>query len=278
MIRGQLLWRGVTFGIDTDIGIIKIQGLEDLPDADYSGVARPRAHGAWAGDILAQARIVEVTFEIVSDDTAPARKVLRDSTYYTPGDETELLQFLIDDQVVFLNAQLLRRSLPLDSTYDRLNTAVLQWTCPDPRKYGAPQLVEIPFPAAGAGLPYPFAYPSAYAMGETGSRTITNAGTESTPVVITVPGMVNLPWVEFILPDGSIRRVNINLTIASGEPLVLDSLEATATVGGANRYQALSGALLSELMLPPGQTTVRWGAFSGTPNGPLTVAFADAEM
>ena len=278
MIRGQLVWRGVTFGLDTEIEIVNIKGLGDLPGLDYTGTPRPRAVGAFPGEAYAQARVVEVELEIAASNTAAARKLLRDTTNYTKAGITEPLTFLVDEDEIHLSAQLLRRSLPLDNKYEVLNTAVLQWTCPDPRLYGAPKNLEIPFPDEGVGVPYPFPYPTDYVLAEPGSRTAVNAGNEAAPAIISIPGPCLLPWVRFSTPDGTSQRLDVNTALAATELLVLDTLNGTAKVGNSNRFRQLSGAILSELLLPPGGTTISWGAFSGTPGGPLTVTYADAEM
>lgn len=282
MIRGQLQWRNVTLGYGTDIDIVSIKGLDSLPSFDNTSTLRPRGHGAIPGTSLAQPRYITVELEIVAGDTAETRKLLRDLTYATEDGTTEELRFLIDDDdEILLNAQLIKRDLDIDSEYIFVNTPAIQWLCPDPRRYGTAWTVDIPLPLAGAGQSYPFTYPKPYVTvaGESGARTIENTGSADTPWTSRIVGPVKIPTLTFTFPDGSISKVVIDLELASGEWLDVDVLYGTVLLNGStDRFGALSGAILDELFLPPGITTLSWTAQSGTTAARWSLTGRNAEM
>jgi hypothetical protein len=97
--------------------------------------------------------------------------------------------------------------------------------------------------SGGAGRPYPLVFPLVYgAMGSTGVLPIVNAGNlNSYPVVtlsnpITSPPLVN-PSVQ--LSGGS--RVALNLTLAPGDAVTIDTGQQTVLLNGtASRYSALT--------------------------------------
>jgi hypothetical protein len=172
-----------------------------------------------------------------------------------------------------------KRTLEIDEDYLYVNAPVVQWECADPRLYGNEHSVTIPLPTAGVGLPYPFTYPKPYVTvpGESGARVFTNAGSVETPWTGVLVGPVVLPVLTFTFPDGSVSSITIDLALGSGETLELDVWEGTALLNGAtDRYGALSGAILDELYLPTGATTISWTASSGS--GTFTVTARDAEM
>lgn len=280
MNRGQLTWRGVTYGIGFAAELVSVDGLDTLPDADTTSTLNARTDGAEPGEILAQGRTIDVEFEIVAGDTAAARRAMRRNMTYTRGGVTEPLVFRIDDVDQLVNAQLLRRSISLDSNYTFVNQPKVQWFCPDPRIYGAMLSGSAKLPTPGVGLEYPFTYPAPYVTvaGEPGSFTAENAGSESTPPLVTIIGPVDRPNYSFTRPDGSTISQTLDLVMTSGETFVIDVAAGTALLDGADRSGLLLGTVLKEMMLPPGNTLVAFTAFSGTSESELTLQWAPAEM
>jgi hypothetical protein len=233
------------------------------------------------GEILAQGRTIDVELEIISGDTAESRKMLRNGTTFTRGGITEPLSFMIDDVERRVNAQLVRRQIPIDEKYKYVNKPTIQWFCPDPRIYGQERSDSTGLPIEGDGLAYPFVYPSPYVTtaGDDGDFTALNDGNETSPPIATITGtLVDVPRMRFVYPDGSVRELTIDITIVSGEQLVIDVLNGTAEVNGVDRSGQLGGAILEQMLLAPGNTVVQFRALSGSPDAQLALDWADAEM
>lgn len=259
--RGQMLWRGVTLGPGTPFDIVEVTGLEDLPDHDYTGTTRPRQDGGYAGEMLSQQRWVTASIEIAAGNTAAARAQLRAITVPREDEQTEPLVARLDDDVDYhFDAQLLRRSMPTTSSYDRLATAEIQWVCPDPRRYLAadPDQEEAE-------------------LGGTYSLSATNSGTTSTPLTLEITGPAPNPVITLTRPGGATRTIGIPITIGAHQHLILDALAGTAEHEGDDVYHVLVGAILEELLLPPGTSVISWHADADHPDALLKARWRAAE-
>jgi hypothetical protein len=126
---------------------------------------------------------------------------------------------------------------------------------------------------------FPLTYPAPYAtmVAGGGPQTAVNNGNATSPPVYTIAGGasgVTSPAISITDGTGT-RQTVFNLTLAAGDALVIDVLNRTVLLNGANRYGFSTGTPIESLTLAPGSSTL---SLSGTGDGSvlLTAAFYDA--
>jgi hypothetical protein len=257
----QVTWRGLTIGGGGNgFHVAEITGWDDLPDPVDMSQPRVRGHGDHVGDLYSQARIVLVTGTIA--DRA-ARDTLA-GALLTAGPLTSTVEDLTVDtlgRALTAGARLIRRSLPVGDDYPSgVIPFALQWRCPDPLRYGAPQTAATGLPAAGGGLTYPLAYPLGYgAAGQTGQITLPNAGTADTTIVFTVTGP--LPAGFELSAAG--RRITYPVAVPAGQTITVDTAAGSVLVEGtSDRRASLTSA--GWLTVPAaGSLTVQFTSLGG---------------
>jgi hypothetical protein len=271
-------WGGITVGGGGDYHVEEITGWDDLPDITSYDQARSRGHGDHTGSQFARARIVTVSGSIASPSArnALARTLIGASTV-----ETDLLEDLTIEtfgQALTASARLIRRSLPVGDNYAAGSVPfALQWKCPDPLRYAAPQPpISTGLPTSAGGLAYPLVYGLTYgAAGTPGQVTLTNTGTAAAPFVAMVTG--SLPS-GFEVSSGG-QRIRYETVVSAGETLTIDTGEGTVLAQGtADRRANLTVA--DWIQVPPLSTiTLQFTSLGGTfdPAATLTVpAFRSA--
>jgi hypothetical protein len=123
---------------------------------------------------------------------------------------------------------------------------------------------------------YPNTYPSAYAtiVAGGGPQSATNNGNAPTPPVYTISGPATSPSLTISDSSGT-RQTTFGLSLAATDSLVIDVLNRTVTLGGADRYGFSSGTPIEALQLNPGTSTISLGG-TGDATTQLTVTFSDA--
>lgn len=239
----QIEWNGVVFGDDTDLNILDLSGWLDLPDLDMGNSPRAGEHGSESGRPLAAERVVQMDFDI-RPETADTQALLAAVRAATPvgRDSTELpLVVRSFDDVLMAWGKVARRSLPMGLGFQkRSRGAAIQWVCSDPRRYSLiEQSTTVPAPTPGVGgLPYPLEYPLDWGTpGVAGLGNATNNGDADTFPTVVFNGPVTSPRITNFLTGAAIE---IDIAVAAGHHLDIDTRTATATLDGASVVSLLS--------------------------------------
>lgn len=285
---GQLQFRDLLIGEETDYPLTKLAGWEDMPQTDIGSAPRPRAHGADPGIVLAGSHTVTATFDIdpgTPAGTAEARRILRARAGLGAGGVLEPIAVCLDPGTVLVRyGQLTARSVPLELGYETVvRSAVLQWQCDDPRLYsGELHTVNVrlplPDPESGTGA-YPQRYPFRYAavLADGGPQTVENAGNAPTPAVYTITGPISAPGLTISDSAGTRRIAFSTITLGPGEPLVIDVLNNTVMIGTASRSGSSVGVPVNRMELAPGISTVSLEG-AGDTSALLAIAYRDADI
>lgn len=262
----QLTFRGLTIGAGTPWQIERLEGVEDLPqlrttDLDISG-----RHGQAPGNDLLSGRAVMVSLLVFPGPTATfAQNVeaLKAITVPQPA-ESDLVVELPGRLPRVLRCRPRRRSLPVDVEYSfQYGRAAVELWATDPRIYAqAASSSVIGLPSAATGLtfdaPAPFVFGSA---GFGNAAAITNAGNFPAPWIASIAGPVTNPVITLADTGESVLLVG---TVNAGETLVVDSAAPAVLLGGTASRYAWVGPGSTWWTLPPGPSTVQFGATAGT--------------
>ncbi|MEO3860861.1 hypothetical protein [Acrocarpospora sp. B8E8] len=248
---GQIEWNGFLLGRDTPYGLGNLEGWYDLPALDNGNVAHPTRHGAESGRDLSQERIVTYSgltkgpraqWEETVEDLILATGVGEDDTEYP-------LAIRLLDHIYTGMGKVTRRAVPVDKHF-RLGHSriVVQWTLSDPRLLSKLNSAVIP-------------------DGET--QTLLNAGNTATSPLIRIPGPSVIPQilVEPLL-NGEVvdeRLIEVDLTVADGENLIIDVKLGTISIGDVDHLDKLTGTSTSvpDLVFPAGQVRVSYTSEEG---------------
>jgi hypothetical protein len=262
MTDTAVTWRGITIGGGGDFHVEEITGWDDLPDITSYDQARSRGHGDHTGSQYARARIVTVSGSIASPT---ARNTLARALIAGSPVETDLLEDLSIQtfgQVLTAGARLIRRSLPVGENYAAgVVPFALQWKCPDPLRYGAPQPpISTGLPTSTGGLVYPLTYGLTYGTaGNPGQVALTNPGTADAAIVFTVTGGLSSGFEV----SAAGQRITYPYEVPAGQTLVIDTAAGSALVEGtADRRGYLTN---SDWMQVPagGSLTVQFTSLGG---------------
>lgn len=286
---GQLEWGGLLLGSGTPYRWSgdddSLTGWEDLPGLTRGSVLRPNRHGSWPGRSLAQERVVtwrSLVTPPITEDFGPVITALRRATRIpTDAEETPLVIRVHGGEALLAFGQVSNRIVP-NNRLAKIGrgTAVLQWTCADPRRYSVTEHVQsIPQPSGGTGLVYPLAYPLDYgAAGESGSRICTNAGDVDASPLITLTGPCTTPSITNVNTQ---QVIELGLALAASETVVIDTNTGTVELDGANRLFTLTNrSVPPELFALPddsdSEIAFRASAFGG--GAVATITWRDAYL
>lgn len=273
---GMLQYGELLLGSGTPAGWLELTGWRERPAVDLSDSPRPQAHGTYPGDVFAGSRVV--TFKFMLRGT-PADKLLALDALerYVPVDSTDRLLAVDDGSGPwFTLARTTALYVPQGKHFrhEPLECWV-QFTCDDPRRYSldaASGLVGAP--VSNGGLIYPLTYPLDYGTSSSGSSTLTNEGSTTTPIVAVFSGPLATPILHTAL-----WSMGFDLNLAAGETLVVDTKAGTVLLNGtADRLYAIrtDSDPLEQIGLPPGDTTV--ALVSDTGGGSVTITYHHARM
>lgn len=203
----------------------------------------PNGHGAHDAPVWRGPRVIGVEGYIVAKTHAAGVEAC-DVLNATLADG-RMGTFAIDDPDVGYRYAKVRISSADGDYWDdnRKNFYTLQFTAPDPRKYGASSPVTGYTPSSsGSGLTFPLFEPDGsldFGPGGRSARvTVTNPGTADTPVRIAARGP-HLGGVQFTRPDTG-QRIVFPFDIPDGAVLTLDSATGRAKLNGAERTGKLT--------------------------------------
>lgn len=264
----QLSYNGLTFGAGQDVQLASVSGLREAPSTRGSDVLRPRQHGAYAGLTFFGERIVTLELS-VSTTTAAFETVLAGvaSAFSNIEDPAGLLalQFMLPGwttarQVV---GRVTKGGYPVNSDYSfhKVASIPVEITCPNPLITDtATQSFSVGLPAPSGGRTFPVTFPATFGSSTGSSFTIANGGNENFYPTFTIAGPCNWPTLTTTAGDS----LTFELTLGSGDTLVINNGASTATLNGtAARLNTLAsgGSFFS---VPPGGVTVQFTSADST--------------
>lgn len=281
----RIAFNGLEMGDDSLYNVTSIDGLDSLPDLTIGIAPKPRRHGSWLGGKLAQKRVITMSFDILGDPasdyrTTKPKNALVNAMQIMDMELPLIFEMDYGEQPVLVYASVTALDLPIGKDYSRLRRGTVEFTCTDPMKYSteakAGRAAPPSTPAAAAyGQAYGFAYQ--VTTGLSGTFTAANEGNSPAPAVYRIVGPVTRPTITLTDAAG-VRSTVFNLTLTAAHRLEVNTALNTVTLNGADRYGSSSGALVADLVLRPGETTV---AFAGDNTGgavppSLTATWRDA--
>jgi hypothetical protein len=273
---GQVQYGQALLGSGTLAGWLELIGWRDHAEVQVSDAPRPQSHGAYPGDVLADA--LTVTFRyLLRGNPAAKQEALRIIEQHTGLRDAEQRLAVNDgDGTWFRLARVIGRQVPqgVHFTHAPLECA-LQFLCADPRRYSTTEKVaEVRLAESSGGLEYPLVYPLGYGESSSGAVTANNGGTEDTPPLLTFHGPLDSPVLAT-----SQWSLGFDLNLADGELLQVDTNQGTVLLNGsADRLYTIrnDSTPLERCLLRPGSTNLTLTAASGT--GRVVVAYRDARM
>jgi hypothetical protein len=278
---GQITYAGLTLGAGTPYRITAVSGWQDMPGLDSGNVPRAGQPGSYAGDLLAQTRIVEVDLTIragagsISDAVAALRAA---TAIRQSGDDEAPLVLALADEPLYVLARPIRRAIPMDPTYrvGVISGVAIQFEATDPRRYpvGDTGAGSTGLPVIAGGLVWPLTWPLDWGdAGSTGQLTVTNIGDAPASPVLTVRGLLGAPWSVTLVETG--QTLVYDLPLAATDAVEIDTWQGTVTLNGSadRAYTATAGSEIEQaFMIPPGSYTLAFRASSGDPSALLSVS------
>lgn len=288
LIAGQVQIRDLVMGADTQFKVLSdfdpfSQGVR----ADQGG---PRAwnHGSWSGAEWQQQRIVPLTVVVHGDavtdvgSTIERRHELA-AAFQPVGDTATDVQLRFHrggrEYVMFGRP----RDVTLDGRLIGTGKAYAEcfFAATDPLIYsGLLHTTDpIPLPQQVGGLSVPFTVPfSIGGMLLGGSAELVNDGTAPSPLRLRIDGPVPEPFVTVQGADGSVNTLRFHLDLPSGQWLIVNTGARTAFLNGLPQASR-RGSVTAEPdwpLLPPGMSTIRFGASEHNDQATLLAEYRSA--
>ncbi|MFB6846202.1 hypothetical protein ACFCXS_15255 [Streptomyces sp. NPDC056373] len=290
-IPGHVQYGDLLLGPGTPYRWRRITGWGDLPALDSGTTPRAGAHGAFPGQLLAQARTIGLDGLTVR---APAARIgevvgaLEDATGPVV-DELPFVAWLDERGPLLAYARVVRRAVPADKGY-RVGTitgGALEFEATDPRRYEITErTASTTLPTseqgldwnddegAGQGLDWPLAFGE---VGSTGALSVTNAGRAETHPVIVFRGPVVRPSLINVATGDTLEY---DLPLAAGDVLEVDTRAGTVTLNAtASRLDRATSRSVPEqtFTLAPGTTSLAFRAApESDPAASVVVRFRSA--
>ncbi|WP_333770950.1 phage distal tail protein [Streptomyces sp. IBSBF 2435] len=269
---------GLVLGQVDDAGVhwhcATLDGWES-PDVRQTLTERTADHGAYAGPVYLQERVITLAGKAVCPDYVSTFSAIEQIKAAAGLADTLLTVY----EPVARQATVRRSGKVLAQ---RLTDRVVDWsiqvTAADPRLYAVTATtVALRLPSVSGGLTFPITFPLTIpADVVVGDAAAVNTGTVTARPVITVAGPVSQPQVTVTGPRGTSAVLTYSGDIAAGDTLVLDVDARTVLYNGAaNRRALLTG---SWPHLPPGQSTIAFRAAADSPTATCTVTYRSAWM
>lgn len=281
----RVAFNGLELGDGSLYNITSIEGLDSLPDLTIGMAPKPRRHGSWLGGKLAQKRVIAMGLEIMGDPaddwrTTKPKNALVNACQIQDVELPLIFELGYGEEPVMVNASVTALDLPMIANYSRLRRGVVEFTCTDPMKYGIESRNgEATTPVVPEASPYGLAYGFAYsvATGLSGTFKAENKGNSNTPAVYTINGPVTRPTIS-LTDDKGVRATMFNLTLSASDELVINTALNSVELNGSNEFGSANGALIADLVIRPGETTI---GFTGDNTGgaippKLTASWRDA--
>lgn len=283
----EITFKGLNVGDDSNYVVTNIDGWESRPEITNGSTPYPNRLGSWQGALSSVKRVVTVDLAILGDPndsyntTGPKRALSR--VMNLDDEESPLLMDLgYGSLPEIINCRVTAYTLPTQQGFGRRASASIEFTATDPRRYSVElntSTTGLPVPLRGMAYPIKYGkFPGLLTPANRGEAVIQNLGNSKSPGVYTITGPVNSPHITIDDGKGRLIRTQFNANLAPNEVLVADSATGTVTIGGAARNGVASGALVQDLELPPGLSTVALGGGGASNAASLTVSYRDANL
>ena len=284
-----ITYRGEEFGGTTDIGLVAVQGLEDLSMGEMIAPL-PRYHGGVPVNAYAFARRIVVELRV--RPSTRSRALLS----FQPEPETEFPMVLawedeagVAEVTERIECRVLRRaSVSRDRTTEfNPHVLIVELVASDPAIYTdlLSAVILSVFTPSG-GLSYPVTYPKVYGAAGSGLGTIVdNAGDWETWPTLKIngptSGTLTDPIVENVTTGKKIElNANGGVSIGQAQQLIVETHPAKRSIlfaSGASRYGRQSVA--SEFWpLVPGDNELRFRASGTTTGATVDVVWRSARI
>lgn len=251
------------FGAGTDVGLISVSGLRDLPSIRQGNVNRGQRDSMWPGLNFVGERTVRIDYQITKTSeatettlravTAAHQNVIDPATIcMTAGDYLRqksgsgtvkpIYSGMVQlpnraDPLIFFGRPV-RFSAPIDTNFQfgRVDIST-EWSCPDGLLYDNIIIsgqCGLPNPTAGATFPATFDITFGSSSG--GSFQLDNTGAYTTAPFFTITGPVSYP---IITNQTTGQQIKLNIAIGPSDKLTVDCQSGTVTLNGANRNNAV---------------------------------------
>ncbi|TFV91411.1 hypothetical protein [Blastococcus sp. CT_GayMR16] len=250
-------WRDLVFGAGTDFRVRTVEGWEDLPPSRYEKKSRTQGHGAHPSKVWGDERIVTVEGWCWSSAERDAQLAAFQRRMTFDGGE-EPLAITVAGRTLTAWAQLITaRPMLIRGEWGLGRFGwLVQWRCPDPRRYGAIHTLSTGLPTSGGGLVLPMfsGAPGVGldfgALGNTGQIVLPNAGTAEASILFKVRG--ELPQGYEISATG--QRLTYPVAVPPGQVVELNTADGSVLVEGtASRRGNLTVA--DWMQVPPADAT-----------------------
>jgi len=271
------------FGAGTDVGLISITGLRDLPEIRQGDVNRGQRDGALAGLNLVGKRTIAINYQItntaastesvLASVTAAHQNVIDPSTicmmsgdYLRQKSGSGPVKSIYSGMVQLPNranpliffGRPVRFNAPVDTDfqYGRVDIST-EWSCPDGLLYDNTVITGqcgLPNPTSGAHFPATFNMTFGTSSG--GSFQMNNTGSYITAPFFTITGPVAYP---IITNQTTGQQIKLNIVIGAGDTLAVDCQSGTVTLNGVNRNNTVD-ITTSFFGLLPGVNTIGYGS------------------
>lgn len=276
---GQMQIRDLVMGPGTAFNI-KDCSLYDT-NVDVTGQGkRPFGHGSWAGTEWETDRVVPITIQITGANEAAVLASIRElKTAFRPVETGASINLTWADE----SGEYLMVGRPRMSKADQRNLAVgiSEVSCAfmalDPMHYSATETVvgPISLPSFTGGLTFPITFPITFSGTLSGGvAQVANAGSANCALLYRVDGPVEHPQVTLQRNDGQILNVSVDVNVATGQWLEIDTGARTSILNGTVSQRGVTSTEGADWpLLTPGTSTIR---FRGEGSGTLTVRFRNA--
>lgn len=243
---GEMYYNGVTLG-PAPFWIQSASGLADYPEVRTSDRALLRRHGLFAGDDFLGGRTLTVEVAILSDVSVAATHgyVENFRRAFAPGGPELPLNFVVPGLAGSATGRIMCRprklSMATDGRHFRgfpVGLVELYATSPVIEREDAYTLVTT-LPTAGGGLGFPVSFPISFGAQSTGGSIYGyNGGNFPASVNFRIDGPATNPKIEHV---GQSKSIQVNIDLAAGEYLILDSKARTVMLmGTASRYNLIA--------------------------------------
>jgi hypothetical protein len=276
LAEGQVQIRDLVIGPGTAFRFVKGQHFNPFSRsvrADQGG-ARAWADGSWSGAEWAEQIALPMRLVILASGAADyAARMHELLAAFAPASADLDLLFTLGG-VEYLMRGRPRMVDPESRHVDGHTYVQAAWVCLDPAIYSATEhQAQTGLPSSTGGLTLPVTAPCTVdALTTSGRRTITNAGTRTTGLLLRVDGPVPEPRISLITDTGA-TTLRLFLTLEAGQWLDIDTAARTVYLNGtvSRRGQASGGWPT----LPSGSSEVSFAAGMHDPDALLTVAWRD---
>jgi Phage tail protein len=258
----QLWFNNITLGDGTPFNVQNISGIEDLPIIRSQDDDRGYQDGMFSGNDFLGGRFITVNLLVLpyAGKSAQYNLNLLQRAFIFQKTGTQPLQFQLtgDSGLQFVNARVRGIVTPVNQEYSyQFISTQIKFFCPDPRIYDNTQQFATLLAANPIGRTFNTVYPLVYGGGSSaGTGLVANAGYVDTFPTITITGPAVNPFIGNLTTG---LTMYFNLTLNTGDVLVIDTLNKTITLNGNPARNYLSG-LSKWFNAPAGNNTFFFSA------------------